>query len=287
MNIEVLSEHTCFGGKIGFYRHQSYETKCSMRFSLFVPSKASSENLPILTYLSGLTCTEETFMIKSGGLRVASELGLIILVPDTSPRGENIPTDPDNHWDFGLGAGFYLDATQMPYSINYRMYSYVVNELPELISKNFPADINKHGIFGHSMGGHGALTIGIRNNQKYKSISAFAPICAPTLCPWGTKAFTLYLGNENALWENYDSCLLIEKLSSSEAKMRLPILIDQGLDDQFLESQLNPHLLEIAAGKNGFPIQIRRHRNYDHSYFMISTFIEDHLHHHASLLTLD
>lgn len=279
--IEQLNHHACFGGTVGFYRHASSTTQCSMRFAVFTPPQAALRKVPALYYLAGLTCTEETFMIKAGAQRVAAELGLMLVAPDTSPRGVTLPGDSDS-WDFGVAAGFYLDATEQPWAQHYRMYSYVTQELPTLIGAHFPADMQRQGIFGHSMGGHGALTIGLKNPQQYKSISAFAPIAAPMQCPWGVKAFTGYLGTEQSSWAQYDATALVAQLQDSGT--RAPILIDQGLSDQFLDGQLHPHLFETACRQARHPLQLRRHTGYDHGYFFISSFIEDHLKHHAALL---
>jgi S-formylglutathione hydrolase len=252
-----------------------------MRFAVFVPPAAERRAVPVLYYLAGLTCTEETFMIKAGAERLAAELGLMLVAPDTSPRGAPLPGDSAS-WDFGVGAGFYLDATQEPWSEHYRMYSYVTGELPALIAGAFPADMARQGIFGHSMGGHGALTIFLRNRERYRSISAFAPIAAPSDCPWGQKAFTGYLGAERGPWRQYDATSLM--LEVKDAKRGPPILIDQGLADQFLASQLNPERFEEACTRVGYPLRLRRHEGYDHGYYFISTFIDDHLRHHAQFL---
>jgi S-formylglutathione hydrolase len=236
----------------------------------------------VLYYLAGLTCTEETFMIKAGAQRRAAELGLMLVSPDTSPRGVPLPGDSDAY-DFGVGAGFYLDATQEPWSKHYKMYSYITSELPALIDAHFPVDTGRVGIFGHSMGGHGALTIGLKNpGGRYRSISAFAPISAPKQVPWGQKAFKGYLGPDNGQWDEYDATVLMSKVK--ETPRRAPILIDQGLADQFLEQQLHPHLLEEAAREVGYPVTLRRQPGYDHGYYFISSFIEDHLRHHARIL---
>lgn len=284
MTLETLSEHPCFDGTVGFYRHQSAETKCTMRFSVFVPPQAKAGPVPVLTYLAGLTCTEETFMTKGGAQRTAAELGMMLVAPDTSPRGDDVPDDPDGGWDFGLGAGFYLDATEAPYATHYRMYSYITKELRTLIKENFPADDSRQGLFGHSMGGHGALTIGLKNPDIYRSISAFAPICASTQCPWGDKALPLYLGEKQDTWAAYDAAALIRSLSKDDAHGRTPLLIDQGMGDSFLESQLHPHLLEAACSEVGLGLTLRSHAGYDHGYYFISTFMEDHLRHHAKAL---
>ncbi len=272
----VISQHRCFGGVVGFYRHDAKETACSMRFAVFTPPRAETQRVPVLYYLAGLTCTEETFMIKAGAQRVAAELGIMLVAPDTSPRGVPLPGDSDS-WDFGVAAGFYLDATQDPWSRHYRMYSYVTRELPALIESSFPADAARQGIFGHSMGGHGALTIALKNPGRYKSVSAFAPISAPKQVPWGQKAFTTDLGPDQSQWNDYDASELMLK---SGARLP-PILVDQGLADQFLEQQLHPHVFEDACKKVGQPLTLRRHEGYDHGYYFISTFMEEHLRHHA------
>ncbi|MEE8119409.1 MAG: S-formylglutathione hydrolase [Gammaproteobacteria bacterium] len=278
--LEKISGYKSFGGTLGYYRHQSAINKCPMRFAIFIPHHSPRTRLPLLTYLAGLACTEETFMLKAGAQRHAAECGLILVAPDTSPRGEDVPDDRD--WDFGQGAGFYVDATEAPWNQHYKMYSYVTQELTEIIFANFPADPNRQGIFGHSMGGHGALIIALRNPQQYKSVSAFAPICAPMQCPWGQKAFSHYLGNEQEAWKHYDATELIKTIT--DASDNLPILIDQGLDDQFLDTQLHPHLIEQAAANINYRLTLRRHDDYDHSYFFISTFMEDHIRHHVKNL---
>lgn len=285
MTLETLSEHASHGGTVGFYCHQSMETKCPMRFAVFVPPQANAGPVPVLTYLAGLTCTEETFMTKGGALQLAAELGIMLVAPDTSPRGDDVPDDPDSSWDFGHGAGFYLDATEAPYATHYRMYSYVTQELRALIAEHFPADESRQGIFGHSMGGHGALTIGLKNPDIYKSVSAFAPICSPMNCPWGDKALLRYLGDRQETWADYDAAALVRGLSKDEAHSRSALLIDQGMGDQFLESQLHPHLLETACSEVGLSLTLRSHAGYDHGYYFISTFMDDHLRHHAALLT--
>ena len=252
-----------------------------MQFSVFVPPQAAGTTVPVLTYLAGLTCSEETFMIKGGAQRVAAETGVMLVAPDTSPRGDEVPDDPDGAYDFGLGAGFYLNATEAPWSRHYHMYDYLTRELQEQIFDEFPGDRDRQGIFGHSMGGHGALTIGLRNPQVYKSISAFAPICSPFNCPWGQKALGNYLGSDQSAWAEYDATELvktIEVLPASE------ILVDQGMGDQFLQQELHPHLLEAACRERGVLLRLRRHADYDHGYYFISTFMEDHLRHHAKIL---
>jgi len=278
---EVISQHKCFDGTVGFYKHDSSSTGTSMRFSVFVPRQAQAGRVPVLYYLAGLTCTEETFMIKAGAQRVAAELGLMLVAADTSPRGLNIPGDSAS-WDFGVAAGFYLDATQEPWSKNYRMYTYITKELRALIEAQFPANAARTGIFGHSMGGHGALVLGMRNPDIYKSISAFAPISAPSQVPWGQKAFTGYLGEDRKQWAQYDATEIVSGLK--DAASRPHLLIDQGLGDQFLEKQLPQQIFEAAAKKVGYPLTLRRHEGYDHGYYFISTFMEDHLRHHAKIL---
>ncbi len=278
---ETLSEHRSFGGVVGFYRHAAETTRCSMRFAVFTPPQAAHGRVPALYYLAGLTCTEETFMIKAGAQRIAAELGLMLVAPDTSPRGVPLPGDSDS-WDFGVGAGFYLDATQEPWARHYRMYSYVTRELPDLIDAHFPADSARRGISGHSMGGHGALTIALKNPARYRSVSAFAPISAPRRSPWGQKAFSNYLGADRGQWAEYDATELVLRLT--DARDRMPVLVDQGLSDQFLERELHPDFLEEAAVKVGLRLALRRQPGYDHGYYFVSTFIEDHLRHHAQAL---
>lgn len=278
--LQTLSQHACFGGTVGFYSHQSRSTNSAMNFSVFTPPQAKHARVPVLFYLAGLTCSEETFMIKAGAQRRAAELGLMLVAPDTSPR-VTLPGDRDS-WDFGIAAGFYLDATTPPWSQHYRMYSYISSELPELIAEQFPADPQRQGIFGHSMGGHGALTIGIKHPQRFKSISAFAPIAAPMQCPWGNKAFSNYLGADQSSWAQYDATALVNGLG--DASQRNPLLIDQGLADKFLAEQLHPHLLAEACRKTNYRLTLRQHAGYDHGYYFISSFVADHLQHHADLL---
>ena len=281
MTIETISEQKSFGGTLGFYRHESAANNCTMQFSVYQPPQANSESVPVVTYLAGLTCTEETFMIKSGAQRVAAELGLMLVAPDTSPRGDGVPDDPDGAYDFGLGAGFYLNATEKPWNKNFNMYDYLTQELQETLASKFPADQDRQGITGHSMGGHGALTIGLKNPQIFSSISAFAPICSPGNCPWGQKALGNYLGNDQSTWAQYDATELVKALP---AVPRHKILIDQGLADQFLEQELHPHLFAAACAEKGVALELRRHAGYDHGYFFIATFMEDHLQHHARIL---
>lgn len=279
--LELLSEHGCFGGVQRFYRHASREIGLPMRFSVYLPPQAAYENAPALLYLAGLTCTEETFMIKAGAQRVAAELGLALIAPDTSPRGAGVPGETES-WDFGVGAGFYLDASQAPWSKNYRLESYLTAELLSLVAEELAVDAGRVGIFGHSMGGHGALTLALKHPELFKSVSAFAPICAPTQCPWGQKAFAGYLGPNTDRWAAHDACALMSNRTA--ALYPESILIDQGLADQFLPTQLNPHLLEQACAKAGQALTLRRHTGYDHGYYFVSTFMADHLAHHARIL---
>ena len=278
---ETISERKCFGGTIGYYRHEASSTMCPMRFSLFTPPQAREGRVPLLWWLSGLTCTEDNFTVKAGAYRAAAELGLMIVAPDTSPRGEGVPDD--TAYDFGQGAGFYVDATQDPWARNFNMYSYVTQDLPALVLNAFPGDAGRQGIFGHSMGGHGALTIGLKNPKTYKSISAFSPICAPMQCPWGQKAFSGYLGEDRALWAQHDATELIT--SGGDRSSCPEILIDQGDADEFLEEQLKPHLFEAACRQKGQALRLRMQPGYDHSYFFIASFVEDHLKHHAGVLS--
>jgi len=250
-----------------------------MRFGVFLPPQASAGRVPALYWLSGLTCTEENFIVKAGAQRVAAELGLAIVVPDTSPRGLGIPGESDSY-DFGLGAGFYVDATEPPWSPGYRMYSYVARELLNVVTGAFPVDPDRTGIFGHSMGGHGALTIALKNPRNYKALSAFAPIASPMRCPWGQKALNGYLGADTARWREYDATALIEDRGWTGPSIR----VDQGTNDQFLESQLKPELLREACERRGIALDLRLRDGYDHSYFFIATFIEDHLRFHAGHL---
>ena len=276
--IETRSTHACFGGEIGFYTHQSSATQTPMNFSVFMPPQAKTGKVAALVYLAGLTCTEETFMIKAGAQKRAAELGLALICPDTSPRGAGIEGEDDS-WDFGTAAGFYLDATATPWSSHYRMYSYVTHELPALIGQHYPIDMDRLGIFGHSMGGHGALTIHLKNPELFKTVSAFAPIAAPMRCPWGNKAFSNYLGPDQESWKRYDASELVRSCGDGPK-----ILIDQGLADGFLEQELHPHLFEAACADAGRAVTLRRHPGYDHGYYFIASFVEDHLKHHAAML---
>ena len=279
--MELLSEHGCFGGQQRFYRHDSKDIGLPMRFSVFLPPQASQGPVPALIYLAGLTCNEETFMVKAGAQRMAAELGLALIAPDTSPRGANVLGESAS-WDFGVGAGFYLDATQEPWANSWRMESYITQELLPIVTQNFAVDAQRIGIFGHSMGGHGALTLALKYPALFKSVSAFAPICAPTQCPWGRKAFTGYLGVDESSWAAHDATALMSKLKV--APYPGGILIDQGLADKFLAEQLHPHLFEAACASAGQPLTLRQHAGYDHGYYFISSFITDHLRHHAQEL---
>ena len=276
--MRVVSEHACFGGVQRFLAHDSRECATEMRFAVYEPPQARQRGVPVLYYLAGLTCTEETFMIKAGAQRVAAELGLMLVAPDTSPRQPRLPGD-DASWDFGLGAGFYVDAVEAPWSAHYRMYSYVTRELPSLIAEHFPADTSRQGIFGHSMGGHGALVCALRNPDRYRSLSAFAPIAAPMRCPWGRKAFTGYLGGDESRWLDYDASVLV-----AQRPFHSPILVDQGAGDKFLVEQLNPEVFADACRRSGQAFDLRMHGGYDHGYYFIQTFVEEHLRWHARQL---
>lgn len=282
MSIERIKSDKVFDGAVEVYRHTSKVNNCDMQFSIFRPQKEQQSTVPILTWLSGLTCNEDTFMFKAGALKLASELGIMIVTPDTSPRGDNIPDDKDGAYDFGLGAGFYVNATQAPWQNNYNMYDYITKELPNIISSNFDADLSRHGIFGHSMGGHGALTIGLKNPDLYRSISAFAPICNPINCPWGKKALRNYLGDDQSKWNEYDATEIIAAGNYKSAQNI--IRIDQGLDDEFYGRELCTDKFEQVCKDNELVIDIHRHPGHGHGYYFISTFIEDHLRHHAKLL---
>jgi len=279
MAIDALGANRCFGGWQLRFGHYSSVLECQMSCSVFLPSAAESGKVPVLYWLSGLTCTDENFVQKAGAQQYAEKYGVAIVAPDTSPRGDGIPGDPDDAWDFGQGAGFYVNATQAPWSANYRMYDYIVKELPQLIAAEYPVDGTRCGIFGHSMGGHGALTIALKNPHKYRSVSAFAPICSPMHCPWGQKALSNYLGEDRESWRDYDTCEL-----TYAATKRLPVLVDQGSADGFLQEQLKTELLIKASLEADYPMTIRLQAGYDHSYFFIATFIEEHIRFHAQYL---
>jgi len=279
--VTLVEEHACYEGVQRIYTHQSVTIGLPMRFSVYLPPQAATRAVPGLFYLAGLTCTEETFPIKAGAQRLAAQYGLALISPDTSPRGANI-TGESESWDFGVGAGFYVDATQEPWCRHWRMYSYVLSELRVAVTTALPIDCDRLGIFGHSMGGHGALVLALRNPEIYRSVSAFAPIAAPTRCPWGEKALLGYLGNDRQAWNEYDASKLVTRATH---RFEDGILIDQGLADQFLPNQLNPDAFEVACREANQPLLLRRHKGYDHGYFFIQTFIEDHLAHHAMVLS--
>ncbi|MEM1409468.1 MAG: S-formylglutathione hydrolase [Pseudomonadota bacterium] len=276
--MKTLNDSLCFEGRQTTHEHASSACQCSMRFSMFIPSSASLQTSPVLIFLSGLTCTEENVTVKSGFQRVAAELGLIVVAPDTSPRGEDVP-DVESEYDMGKGAGFYLDATEEPWSRHYNMESYITRELPDLLVSELGMGTDRIGISGHSMGGHGALTLHLKNPDLFKTVSAFSPIVAPTQVPWGQKAFTQYLGTDQSTWKPYDATELVKQQASSAH-----ILVDQGQSDQFLNEQLRPELFEEACSDAGQKLTLRRQEGYDHSYFFIASFMEDHLRWHAEHL---
>jgi S-formylglutathione hydrolase len=276
-DLEIVAEHRCFGGVQGFYRHTSTACAGPMRFAVYRPPQAEHSSVPVLYFLSGLTCTEENFVIKAGAQRLAAELGLMLVVPDTSPRNTGIPGEADSIY-FGAGAGLYLDATQEPWSRFFQMYTYATEELPQLIAEKFPADMTRESIFGHSMGGHGALTIALKNPHRFRSVSAFAPICAAMRSDWTQEAFARYLGNDRESWKQYDATELV-----AGSQVPFEILIDQGTSDESLP-RLQPHLFEAACRKSGQALTLRMQDGYDHNYFFISSFMEDHMRHHAAAL---
>jgi S-formylglutathione hydrolase len=275
MTLTTLKQHRCFGGIQGVYRHESSATRCAMEFAVYQPPQAERRKVPVLYWLSGLTCTWANFTEKAGAQRHAAEHGLIVVAPDTSPRGVNLPGE-DDAYDFGSGAGFYVDATQEPWAQHYRMYSYATKELPALIEASFPVDRARQGIFGHSMGGHGALVCALRNPERYRSLSAFAPIAAPMRAPWGEKAFSGYLGDDREAWREYDATEL-----AARADWRTEVLVDQGTADDFLDEQLKPQLLQEAFRSAGIPLTLRSQAGYDHSYYFMASFMADHIAHHA------
>lgn len=277
-NLSLVSATKSFGGWIKRYKHYSSTLNCEMVFGIYLPPQAETESVPLLWWLSGLTCTDENFMQKSGAQQVAAKLGIAIICPDTSPRGVNIPGEDDS-WDFGSGAGFYVNATQEPWAKHYRMYDYIADELPKLVQENFPLN-GKESISGHSMGGHGALVLALRQPGRYASVSAFAPIVNPCGCAWGQKAFGEYLGHNPLEWAQYDACALIKKGDSKQ-----PLFIDQGCADNFLTEQLRPELLEQICHQRQHPLVLRHQEGYDHSYYFIATFIDDHLRYHAQHLS--
>ena len=279
--LQTLSEHRCFGSVQRFFQHDSREIGLPMRFAVYLPPQAEHGKVPALLYLAGLTCNEETFMVKAGAQRLAAELGMALVAPDTSPRGANAPGEADS-WDFGVGAGFYLDATEARWSKHWRMESYIVGELLPLLGAQLPIDLQRLGIFGHSMGGHGALTLALRHPGVFRSLSALAPICAPTQCPWGHKAFTGYLGADAKRWAEHDATVLMQ--NQPVAPYPAGILVDQGLADKFLAEQLHPELFEAACSAIGQPLSLRRHAGYDHGYYFIQSVMADHLAHHAKAL---
>ncbi len=276
---ELIASNKCFDGWLKRYRHSSTATGTEMIFAIYLPPQAQTQTqpVPVLYWLSGLTCTDENFMQKAGAQRIAAELGIAIVAPDTSPRGTDLPGEHDSY-DFGSGAGFYVNATEEPWSAHYRLYDYVTDELPALIEQHFPVT-DKRAISGHSMGGHGALICALKNPGRYASVSAFAPISNPSHCPWGEKALTGYLGDDREAWKAWDSCELI-----SSAQEKLPILVDQGEADGFMQEQLKPEALQAACDMANYPLELRLQPGYDHSYFFIASFIEDHLRHHAKAL---
>jgi S-formylglutathione hydrolase len=278
--LETLSEQRCHGGVQGFYRHHSDACAGPMRVAVYQPPQVAVQPCPVLYFLAGLTCSEETATIKAGAQRLAAKYGLVLVMPDTSPRHTGID-GATGDWEFGEGAGFYVDATETPWASRFRMHSYVVNELPALIARHFPVDAARSGLFGHSMGGHGALTIALKHPQHYQSVSAFAPIVAPSQVPWGDKALSRYLGADRRAWADYDACELVRRQTFPGT-----ILIDQGDADQFLQTQLKPELFDQACAETGQALLLRRHPGYDHSYYFVASFIDDHLRHHAGALGL-
>lgn len=279
MYLTLLSDVKCFGGRQLRYSHASKACNCMMTFAIYLPPQAKDGPVPALYWLSGLTCTDENFVQKAGAQAYAAKHGIAVIAPDTSPRGDDVADDVDAAYDFGLGAGFYVNATQAPYSNHYNMYDYIVDELPDIVNAELPVDGSRISISGHSMGGHGALMIALRNSEKYKSVSAFSPIAAPSQVPWGTKALGGYLGSDQNAWLDYDATALVAK-----ATKRLPLFVEQGGADDFLEEQLKPELLEAACKANDHPVTLRMQPGYDHSYFFIASFMGDHIAYHAEAL---
>ena len=277
--IKQIGANVVFGGQQLRFRHTSLTLDCDMTFSIYLPPAATNGTVPLLYWLSGLTCTDENFVQKAGAQRAAAEHGIAIVAPDTSPRGDGIPDDPDGAYDFGLGAGFYVDATEPPWAANYRMYTYVTEELPTIVAQEFPVATDRQGIFGHSMGGHGALTIAMRAPNRFASVSAFAPICAPSECPWGEKALSGYLGADRAAWRQHDACALLE-----DGAQPPPMLVDVGDADEFLARELHPERLAHAAEAAGADLTLNMRPGYDHSYFFIASFIDAHIAFHAAHL---
>jgi S-formylglutathione hydrolase len=278
--MQTIAQHRCFDGTLGYFSHAADSTACRMKFSVFLPPGIEGGHAPVLWWLSGLTCSEDNFTVKAGAYRAAAEAGLIVVAPDTSPRGSGVPDD--EAYDLGQGAGFYVDATESPWREHYNMYTYITDELPSVVFAGFPADSDAQGIAGHSMGGHGALVAALRNPDQYRSISAFAPIVAPSRCPWGRKAFSAYLGADEQVRAQYDATELM--LAAGDRSLNAEILIDQGLADDFLDEQLRPELFEQACVAARQPLRLRRHEGYDHSYFFIASFIGDHIRHHRQIL---
>jgi len=276
--MQEIASNKMFGGWQKRYQHQSAVLNCEMVYSVYLPPQAVDGPVPVLYWLSGLTCNDQNFVTKAGAQRYAAEHGLAIVAPDTSPRGEGVPDD--DSWDFAQGAGFYLNAVQAPWAQHFRMYDYIVEELAALINQTQPVDSDRCGIFGHSMGGHGALTMALKNPDRYQSVSAFSPICAPSQCPWGEKALLNYLGNNREAWSEYDSCKLLASVPP-----RLSLFIDQGGDDEFLQTQLKPELLQAACERYQHRLTLRMQPGYDHSYYFIASFIGDHIQYHADILS--
>jgi S-formylglutathione hydrolase len=277
--MEQVADNRCFGGRQLRFTHASTSLDCNMHFSVYLPPAAEQRKVPVLYWLSGLTCTDENFVQKAGAQQYAAQYGVALVAPDTSPRGEGVPDDPQAAYDFGLGAGFYVNATQAPWSRHYRMYDYVLDELPRLVAANLPIDGARAGIFGHSMGGHGAMTIALKNPERFRSVSAFAPISSPLNCPWGEKALGNYLGDDRATWQQYDTTELVRI-----AQRRVPVLVDQGTADNFLVPQLKTELLLQASAQASYPMTIRMQAGYDHSYFFIASFIGEHIAFHMQYL---